>query len=109
MWVIWAPAWPLTGLWRTEGREEAPPLALASQLVQVGTLFKAPLWACRLIRPQTLLGSFGNSPGPLTYGPDKDLPLRDKELFKGIRGSPGFVSITLYNVKCNPYTDAISC
>lgn len=40
--------------------------------------------ACRLIRSQTFLGSSGNGTGPLTYGPDKDLPLRDKELFKGI-------------------------
>ena len=33
------PEWPSTGLCRTEGREEAPPLAWGSELVQVVTLF----------------------------------------------------------------------
>lgn len=70
---------------------------------------QVPPPACRLIRPQTFLGTFGNCTGPLTYGPDKDLLLRDKELFRGLSGSPSFVFTKLDNVKCNPYTDVISC
>lgn len=76
MCIISVQTQPVTGLWMAEG--SGLPAGSGWDPAQF------PFWACRWIRPQTFLGSFGNCTGPLTYGPDKNLSLRDKELFKGI-------------------------
>lgn len=81
--LIWAtPA--LTGLRQVYGGQKAGKKLLAwlGALSWFRLQLCSGLWS--LMRPQTLLGSFGSSPGLLTYGPDKDLTLQDKELFRGI-------------------------